>query len=111
MVHDHAAHVKSAAPKTHPYLQRAARWHAEQRAWDAADAEWGRVAPQEYGTHRFNDTAAFWTAAEVARLLGVPRVLLDALVPADQRGGEPVYDPSLIAAGLTEARRLRTIPR
>ncbi|MFH5805288.1 hypothetical protein [Alienimonas sp. DA493] len=103
------ATVTTAVP--HPFVQRAARWHAEQRAWDEADAAWGRVVPQSYDKSPLNGTTEFWTASELCRVLGVPRVLLDALIPADRQNGEPVYDPSLIAAGLTEARRLRAIPR
>ncbi|MFB6320793.1 hypothetical protein [Saccharicrinis sp. FJH54] len=100
---------KSAA---HPFEAKADQWHAERRreaAWDAADAEWGRVALQTYDGSSLNGTTEFWTAAEVARLLGVPVLLLEALAPADRREDGNVYDPSIVAAAMTEIQRLRRL--
>ena len=100
------------APPRHPFLERADRWHAERRAWESADAQWGRVAPAGPEPDGPNPNApspsACRTAAEVRRLLGLPRVLLDALAPYAATADGNVYHPGVVAAAATGRRRLRS---
>ena len=93
----------------HPLEERADRWHAERR-WAEADAEWGRVAavdPFGAAGECVGGGKVYWTAEELCRLFGLPRVLLDALAPVDRDDAGPLYHPAPVAAALTEARRLR----
>ncbi|MFH5806435.1 hypothetical protein [Alienimonas sp. DA493] len=85
------------------FEETASRWHAE-------------------GV-RCDSYTAYWTPEELARLFGLPRVLLDALVPAavvSERGerpetcpppGTPLYDRERVGAALAAAGKVRRLRR
>ena len=98
------------------------RWHAERRAWESADAAWGRVVPDAADDPHLKvaDTPApYWTGGDVARLFGLPRSVVAALAPAAVAGdtaatrqhgaspGEPLYAAERVAVALTLLGELR----
>ena len=80
--------------------------------------------PTIVGTPGLSDgPAAHWTAGELCKLFGLPRVLVDALAPAGivpaQTGnlhpgvapGDPLYDPVHVTAALRAAGHVRAARR
>ena len=120
-----AADATHHAPPRLRWAESIDRRLAEHRAWDAADAEWGRVGravpDAADGPHLTvaATPAPYWTEGDVARLFGLPRSVVAALAPAAVAGdtaatrqhgaspGEPLYAAERVAVALTLLGELR----